>query len=144
MKHMAVLDKGGLISNIIVCEDNFPEVPNERVDITDSPWLRIGDPIDLEAPEALSETVESRKAEFSYLLDNLDKQQVRPLATLYVLAKEGTGATSPEDEDILYRTEMQKQAYRNLYDVLMTTPIKDWNSLVEAEYVRLTTPVVVE
>lgn len=144
MKNMANLDKGGLISNIIVCEDTFPEVPNERIDITDSPWLRIGDPIDLEAPEALPETVESRKAEFSYLLDNLDKQQIRPLATLYVLAKEGTGTTSPEDEDILYRTEMQKQAYRNLYDTLMSTPIKDWTALVEAEYVRLTTPVVVE
>lgn len=28
----------------------LPEAPNERIDITSSPWLRIGDPIDLEDP----------------------------------------------------------------------------------------------
>ncbi len=142
MKNMAILDLGGIISNIIVCADDFPEIPNERVDISDSPWLRIGDPIDLEAPANSSETSEVRQREFQAILDSLDKQQIRPLATLYVLSTSETPELSPEDKDILYRTEMQKQAYRNSYDTLLATPIKDWTPLVEAEYVRLTTPVV--
>lgn len=133
-KTMAVLDKGGLIANIITCPEDFPEVPNERVDITASPWLRIGDPIDLEDPSLINlENLEAREREFMARMDNLDKQQIRPLATLYILKQQ-----SPEDENILYMTEMQKQAYRNLHDDLMTIPIRDWMPLVESEYTRIT------
>lgn len=77
---------GGIINNIIMCADDFPEAPNERIDITSSPWLRIGDPIDLEDPSTIElETIEAREQEFMARMDNLDKQQIRPLATLYVL-----------------------------------------------------------
>lgn len=59
---MAILDKGGIINNIIMCADDFPEAPNERIDITSSPWLRIGDPIDLEDPSTIElETIEARE-----------------------------------------------------------------------------------
>lgn len=34
--------------------------------------------------------------------------------------------------------EMQKQAYRNVHDELMITAIRDWQPIVEAEYVRIT------
>lgn len=37
MKVMAILDKGGIINNIIMRADDFPEAPNERIDITSSP-----------------------------------------------------------------------------------------------------------
>ena len=125
---------GGIINNIIMCADDFPEAPNERIDITSSPWLRIGDPIDLEDPSTIElETIEAREREFMARMDNLDKQQIRPLATLYVLKQ-----ASPEDENILYMTEMQKQAYRNMRETLMKTPIRDWVKVVEDEYVRLT------
>lgn len=134
MKVMAILDKGGIINNVIMCADDFPEVPNERIDITSSPWLRIGDPIDLEDPSTIElETIEAREREFMARMDNLDKQQIRPLATLYVLKQ-----ASPEDENILYMTEIQKQAYRNMRETLMKTPIRDWVKVVEDEYVRLT------
>lgn len=133
MKVMAILDKGGIINNVIMCADDFPEAPNERIDITSSPWLRIGDPIDLEDPSTIElETIEARKREFMARMDNLDKQQIRPLATLYVLKQ-----ASPEDENILYTAEMQKQAYRNMRETLMKTPIRDWVKVVEDEYVRL-------
>lgn len=134
MKVMAILDKGGIINNVIMCADDFPEAPNERIDITSSPWLRIGDPIDLEDPSTIElETIEAREREFMARMDNLDKQQIRPLATLYVLKQ-----ASPKDENILYMTEMQKQAYRNMRETLMKTPICDWVKVVEDEYVRLT------
>lgn len=134
MKVMAILDKGGIINNVIMCADDFPEAPNERIDITSSPWLRIGDPIDLEDPSTIElETIEAREREFMARMDNLDKQQIRPLATLYVLKQ-----ASPEDENILYMTEIQKQAYRNMRETLMKTPIRDWVKVVEDEYVRLT------
>lgn len=134
MKVMAILDKGGIINNIIMCADDFPEAPNERIDITSSPWLRIGDPIDLEDPSTIElETIEVREQEFMARMGNLDKQQIRPLATLYVLKQ-----ASPEDENILYMAEMQKQAYRNVHDELMITAIRDWQPIVEAEYVRIT------
>ena len=59
------------------------------------------------------------------------------MATLYLLMKEKQ-ETSVEDENILYMTEMQKQAYRNMRETLMKTPIRDWVKVVEDEYVRLT------
>lgn len=138
MKNMAVIDKGGIVTNIIVCVDDFPEIPNKRIDITDTPWVRIGDPIDIEDPSVIvTETLEAREDEFVARLDRLDAQQIRPMATLYLLMK-GKQETSVEDENILYMTEMQKQAYRNMRETLMKTPIRDWVKVVEDEYVRLT------
>lgn len=137
MKNMAVIDKGGIVTNIIVCADDFPEIPNKRIDITDTPWVRIGDPIDIEDPSVIvTETLEAREDEFVARLERLDAQQIRPMATLYLLMKEKQ-ETSVEDENILYMAEMQKQAYRNTRETLMKTPIRDWIKVVEDEYVRL-------
>ena len=51
----------------------------------------------MEDPSTIElETIEAREQEFMARMDNLDKQQIRPLATLYVLKQ-----ASPEDENIL-------------------------------------------
>ena len=41
MKNMAVIDKGGIVTNIIVCADDFPEIPNKRIDGYESGILLI-------------------------------------------------------------------------------------------------------
>lgn len=84
MYRYAILIGEGQIENIITYDTRIPDTPT-CVNITDSPWLRIGDMLDTPEPSpsySPKTTWQVNNEVFDNYMEYLDKLQNRPLASI--------------------------------------------------------------